>query len=69
MTYIHRVGPLIDMQMTIEDDINPIIVQHLLHGLSHALILQIVSSICSRRAAYKLLYCRLQGDMCGCATL
>ena len=34
------------MQVTVQDDVNSILVQDLLHGLPHALILQVVSGVC-----------------------
>ena len=34
------------MQVPIQDNIHSIIIQQLLHGLTHALVLQVVSGVC-----------------------
>ena len=49
VTYIHRKCPLVHVQVTIEDDINAICVEHSLHCLPHALILKVMSCICTKR--------------------
>ena len=45
--YVDWVGPLVFMQVTVQDNINTILVQHSLHGLPHTLILEVVSCVCS----------------------
>lgn len=35
------------MQVAVEDDIHTVLIQQCLHGLPHALILQVVSGVCS----------------------
>ena len=47
LTYVDWVCPFILVEVTVQDDINTILVQDGLHGLSHALILQVVSGVCS----------------------
>lgn len=54
-THKDRVGPLILVQVSIQDNIHSIIIQHLLHGLTHALILQVVSGVCMQ-ATHVLTY-------------
>ena len=47
VTYVDWVCPLILVKVTIQDDINTGLVTDGLHGLPHALILQVVSGVCS----------------------
>ena len=45
-THVYRLGPLIFMQVTIQDDINPVVIHHLLHGLPHAFSLLVMDGVC-----------------------
>lgn len=49
-THKNRVGPLILMQVPVQDNIHPIFVQQFLHGFAHALIFQVVSGVCIQAA-------------------
>lgn len=46
--HIDRVASLILMAMTVEHNVHAIVVQHILHCQSHALILLVMIHICSR---------------------
>ena len=53
MTYEDRVGPLVFVKVTVEDNVNTIGVQHLLHGFAHALSLQVVSGVCNNHVSHE----------------
>lgn len=42
------------MKVTIEDDVNTSSVQHILHSLSHAFILEVMSCICTPQHSMQL---------------
>ena len=45
-THVDRVAPLVLVAVTVEDDVNTVVVQQVLHGQPHALILLVVVDDC-----------------------
>ncbi len=46
-TYEDRLGPLVLMEMPVEDNVHAVVVHHLLHGLAHALGLLVMGGVCT----------------------
>lgn len=45
-THVDGLGPLVLVEVTVEDNVNTVVIHHLLHGLAHAFSLLVVSGVC-----------------------
>ena len=75
-THVDWVCPLVLVKVTVQNDINTVLVQDGFHGFSHALVLQVVGGVCISTGplpqmlrlfvAMQPVYNRIPGLVCAC---